>query len=91
MNALYDFVNEKENDFFSPGFDNNNINSTDESSIMSKLINTEAEKDSKLGLNNSNIIQEKEKEEDDEKSEIPNEEDEDKKKKILNFCPKKGN
>ena len=89
LNALYDFVNEKENEFFSPGFDNNNINSTDESSIMSKLINNETEKDSKFGFNNSNIIREKEKEEDDEKSQLPNEEDDDNKKENNQFLSKK--
>lgn len=87
LNALYDFVNEKENDFFSPGNENNNINSTDDS--MSRFLNTESEKDSKCGLNISNIIHEKNKEEEDEKNELSKEEENNNIKNNIQFLSKK--
>ena len=69
LNAIYDFISEKEYDFISPANENNLINSTDDSS-MNKLLYSQSEKDSKCELDLLKKTQVKKNEEEDEKQEL---------------------
>ena len=56
VNALYDYISEKENDFFPPVIDNN-LNNTSVESSLNKLQSSQSEKDSKSVIdNNINIF-----------------------------------
>ena len=69
LNAIYDFISEKEYDFISPANENNLINSTDDSS-MNKLLYSQREKDSKCELDLLKNTQVKKNEEEDKKEEL---------------------
>ena len=58
LNALYDYISEKDNDFFPPILDNNPSNTSADSSL-NRLQNSQSERDSKSIINsNSSISQE---------------------------------
>ena len=84
INALYEFISEKDDNFFTPIMENNLNNSSVDSS-MNKLLNSKSEKDLKSGLNNISTVQESHNDDNDQSEDEEKEPNNKENKKKKNF------